>query len=315
MTLEPGIYTDISEVDYHRIPLCSSSSLKEARETSLWRVRMRLNGGLGEKESTPAMGLGSAIDGLLLGTQEVVGINRSTKKGKEEALEAEERGALVISPSMFRLASLTVERCMSFPWAPEFQECVRRARYRQATLIWEKFGVLCKSRLDFMDPIGFILDLKTGEVDPLAFKKKLYNLGYAAQAAFYVDACKYHGIDVEAFYWGCVYTDGSGEVVTRQADEDVLFHGRHQYEHTLRQWALAEKSGEWPPREKGIVPVMMDDWQIRRIWDECGSGEEATDSRGAAVGSDPGDVAVPPEPGEGDSGGLHDDEEPGAQGV
>lgn len=102
----------------------------------------------------------------------------------------------------------------------------------------EILGVTCKCRPDYYLPIeGCLVDLKTcSDASADGFTRACINLGYAIQAAFYLDVFNAaNGTTIQEFYFVAVETTKPYAVNTFKMGEVELNLGRRQYKKALEQ--------------------------------------------------------------------------------
>jgi hypothetical protein len=129
----------------------------------------------------------------------------------------------------------------------------------EATLVWEKDGVACRSRLDHLrDDFTLICDYKTSmSADPTWFSERgIYQNGYEIKMAFYLEAVKaVSGVDAE-FVWLVQEKKPPYEFSVVAPGPDVLEVGRQKVR------CLA--SGDWPGYATRIHYAELPGWEDAR---------------------------------------------------
>ena len=209
-------------------------------------------------KQTPAMLLGNVIHKMVLepgqfdseysiwqGGETATGkatMSKNTLAFKEFAVNELEAGRTVIDQNMVDEAKAIRASIMEHPVARVW---IDGAQVEQ-TVVWQKNGYNCKSRIDIVQP-GFICDLKTTvSADPYKFGGQAGKLKYHAQMAYYRDAweaktgqlleCKILAVEKTAPY----------KVVCYDIPEEALVEGQGLYENWMRELTECMESGQYP---------------------------------------------------------------------
>ncbi len=117
----------------------------------------------------------------------------------------------------------------------------------ELTIKWThpRTGLPCVSRVDYL--CGSIVDVKTTKnPDPGKFSSDSARYGYPMQAGFYGDACAVAGIGALPFKFLAVQNVPPYDVAVFNVPEDVLAHGRKQYEEAIDKLIACRESNNWP---------------------------------------------------------------------
>ena len=206
------------------------------------------------REETPAMQKGTLIHTMALEPEKVgeeyavMPPTIKQRRGKEyEAFLSGVGSRTVLTASQMEDARQIVSAIEANPIA---RKIIADATDIERSVFSEDFetGVLCKCRPDLI--VGNrIYDLKTTRnANAKSFAYSCRSYRYHVQAAFYMDVCRWAGLDIESFGFIAVDTDTMPYQCTvfhRLIDEAVT-HGRADYRDDLKVYAQCLESGEWP---------------------------------------------------------------------
>lgn len=126
----------------------------------------------------------------------------------------------------------------------------------EASLFWtdEDTGVACRCRPDVINKnLGMVIDLKTcASASAASFAKDAYNFRYHVQAAFYLDACKAVGIEVDSFVFVCVEKTAPYLVAVYACDQAMIELGRATYKANLETYKRCAAEDSWPGYSQDI---------------------------------------------------------------
>ena len=187
---------------------------------------------------TPAMRRGSLVHLLTLephkfSSEYVVApdINRRTKGGREEwdrfVQQAGQR-QIIKQDDYDEAVAIAANVCHHTFFA---QVSADPTLQREATVVWDMFGVPCRGRMDMITE-NAVIDLKTcADASPEPFKRSIYRYGYHGQMAFYRD-----GAGVDDAYIIAVETGGTHEVAIYKLSGRILSEGADLYRRALDEF-------------------------------------------------------------------------------
>ena len=265
--MQPGVYHDISNHDYHAGEGVSKSQLDDI-DLSPSRYIWRKNAPV-DTDKLKALDLGTDFHCAILEPDRfnhlyrvAPEVNRRTTAGKEEEKtffqQCEAEGVIAITREDDRKIQLMRGSIMAHPTA---RELVQANGYAEASIYWNDplTGVLCRCRPDkYLSERNWIIDIKT-TADMSRFRREFYNLRYHVQDAFYSDG--YASVFGETPVFVFVVTSTTidcGRYPTEvfYMPPDVKQAGRDAYQQNLETFAHCIDSGEWP----GIHALSLPSW-------------------------------------------------------
>lgn len=149
----------------------------------------------------------------------------------------------------------------------------------EQSIYWtdRRTGVRCRCRPDWMPTRQengrlVVVDYKTAKaVDEAALAKAVYDRGYHAQAAFYLDGVKaagLHGDQEPAFIFVFQAKTAPYLVHLVELDFPALALGAARNERALRIYADCERTGIWPGFNDRITYLPLPAWAERRDQEE-----------------------------------------------
>lgn len=187
---------------------------------------------------------------------------RTKKEVKEEiaAWKAEQGDKMLAKPKMWKSAHWMADNVRKHPAAALLLD----GGHAEVTIFSKMQGIPTKVRPDFL-PEGrrIAVDLKSdANPSPMAFKKKIYDMGYFRGAAFYVDNITQVFNELYLDYmWIVADKTPPHPVVVFHADAMDLTLGRKSYQHYLERYAYCLEHDIWPGyNDYEIVKVEMPQW-------------------------------------------------------
>lgn len=252
--MTPDIFNFVSWAEYLLMPQLNFSKLK-----------VMANGPRAYKHAlehpitqTPAMLLGNVIHKMVLepdqfNTEYSIWEGGLTQAGKptmnknstafKEFQEMEQdSGRTVIDQGMVDTAKAIRASIMEHPVARVWLD----GALVEQTVVWEKNGFACKSRIDIAQP-RFICDLKTTvSANPWKFGKQAGDMKYHAQKAFYRDAWADHTGELLPCKIMAVEKTAPYKVVCFDIPEEALIEGQSLYENWMMDLRKCMDSGRYP---------------------------------------------------------------------
>jgi hypothetical protein len=261
--MQPGIYADISNHDYHSGPGISKSQLDlVARAPALLEWSKQAP----RSQKTGAAEIGDAFHALLLeparfSMEYIVapdGINRSTNDGKSRwaALQAEAGERHILTYAEGQQLHLMRESAMAHP---DIRQLIEADGLVEGSYYWidEETGILCRCRPDKAIG-GCFVDLKTTD-DVWQFQKSVANCRYHVQDAFYSEGGSKLLDDFSGFLFIVVGKKlEMGRYPVRVVDllDEVKAKGRELWRRDLDTVKQCQQSGEWP----GVETISLPAW-------------------------------------------------------
>lgn len=170
--------------------------------------------------------------------------------------QAEKEGKVILSPDEHDRAVGAAQAVLAHPVAIQFFTGGSKEMAWQWTD--EATGLLCKGRCDQW--LRKMVELKTTRnIIPRLFAQDAARLGYHAQAAFYVDGLRAHGVDVDDEpIMVTVQNVTPHDVVVYRIPGYVIDIGRDLYRELLIRLKHCQACGVWP----GVVPEQPVDFEL-----------------------------------------------------
>lgn len=258
MISKPGIY-EIPEDEYHRDPVvepslsCSIAKLLVERTPRHGHENHpRLNPAYTE-DNRKDFDLGSAAHALLLeGRRNLVIIDADsfrTKDAKEQRDAAYEAGKTPLLTSQLTDVEAMVKAAREqLKGHREGSVAFAKGKPEQ-TLIWQENGIWCRARVDWLNvEAGYVLDYKsTTNAHPDAWQRRLFDLGYHMQAAFYMRGVRTLGIHkTPKFRFVVQETSPPYALSVVALTPAALALGEAQVHRAIEVWAWCMSRGHWP---------------------------------------------------------------------
>lgn len=247
-----GVHETMSNAEYHATEAIGKSDLDLINKSPAHYRFAKDHPEL--RSETPAMTKGTLVHALVLERESageryvVMPEHIKQRRGKEwEAFKAQAGDRTILKRDEWDDAQRIAEAVTSNPVALQILE---DADAFERSVFAEEFetGVLCKCRPDILMG-SHIFDLKTtSNANARSFSYSARNFRYHVQAAFYMDVCRWAGLNVDRFGFVAVDTQDRPyqcTVFEQLADDDVE-RGRAEYMADLRRYAECAEAGEWP---------------------------------------------------------------------
>lgn len=271
MNYAPGIYSGISNAEYHRSPALGSTSLKTlATRTPAHYMHEKLN-----PVHKDAYTLGTAAHSLILeaDTSGIVVVpadnwlTKDAKAAKAEALAAGKQPLL--TKEMAQVVAMR-DAVMAHPVARE----LFTGHKAEESVFWKEDSLTLKCRPDAWKP-GLLVDLKTTRsASPSEFGKTAHEYGYHQSAAHYIDGVKAATGEDLPFTFVLVEKTAPYLVSVVELDIEAINFGRMLNDRAKRIYRECTETGNWhgyPTAEQ--VPLPM--WAIYQTEELLGLNTEA----------------------------------------
>ena len=275
-----GVFSDISNEDYHRGPGISKSGLDLIDQSPRHYIEVKKH----PKPTTKAMTIGSALHCLVLEPDEFDKLyvrdpnpGSQSAKAKEARLQLAEDGLTVIStkpgesthwsPGDWDTIHRMRDAVMTHPFASVLLDPDQGEAEQSVYWIDEETGKLCKCRPDFFnDAHKLMVDLKsTDDASYTGFGKSVAKWRYHVQHPFYVDGWRAAGRRVRSFVFVAVEKQPPYGVGVYQLDPKVVHIGRSMYLKNLHTYAKyhGKDFDEWPSYPPEIRDLEIPSWGLQ----------------------------------------------------
>lgn len=273
---KPGLYPDLSELDYHADQGALSASGAKV-----------LLGRRPPAEDGAAVSFGRLLHTVILEPHRldtyavldpsIIGIRkdgtksdnpRNTAAWKEAVVKAKQSGLTIVDPPTLAKAQAMADAIQSHP---EAGRVLTQATGHEVSAYAEHpSGALVRGRFDLIGP-RFLADIKTcrdGDPAPRHFDRVIDNLGYHISAANYVDIARANGCIVERFDFICVENvptpGGDYRVSVIEIHQDAIDKGRDLMAQACERWLALDKRIDLPHYGDGrhvvdLPPYAYDD--------------------------------------------------------
>lgn len=282
MSIEPGLHFDISADAYHQdpapVPSLSSSIAKiliDASPRHAWCAHPRLNPDWQDDGGSRRMDLGSLAHKLVLGKGREIAVidfdDYRTKEAKAQRDAAIAAGKIPTLAADLRtaenMAEALVHQLQQIPGA----ELFFIQGEPEAVMLWQERKVWCRSLIDWLSPDRrAITDYKTisGSAHPQAVARRLFDMGYHIQAAFYERGMHTLGLVPEGemrFRFVFQEVDPPYLCSVVELDPAAMVIGRKQVAAAIALWRRCAIEGQWPGLPALITRIDLPPW-IERAW-------------------------------------------------
>lgn len=269
--MNPGIYKDISNADYHGGGGLSASGLKLlARSPAHFKHTVR--------EETKAMILGTATHTAVLEPERfeaeyarnIDGDGR-TKEVKDARAALAALGKTVLDASDFDDVQGMAKAVLEHTTVREYQ--LFSGGIAETSIYWNynvivddtEETVLCKCRPDYLRPTGdgrhLVVDLKTTkDAGGYSFSSDAWKLAYHVQAAHYLRGLTAEGLAPAGFVFVAVESKKPYCVSVYEATQEFLSPGYEETNRLYELYARCMKYDEWPGYPEGIQKLVPPRW-------------------------------------------------------
>lgn len=266
MTMRPGIYTNLSNEQYHAAEGISKSGLDLiARSPYLYRHRQAV-------EQTKAMLIGSAVHCAVLEPAlfphrytVAPAADGRTKAGKEllARFAEDNAGKTILPPADYE----QVVAMANATWIHPAARNILTGGQAETSIFQDHHGALCKVRPDWITE-DLLVDVKTTvDASPEAFSKACWNYRYHVQAALYLDVANAAmGDRFNSFVFIAIEKAAPYQVAVYVADAAMVEAGRVVYHHDLETYRRCVETDTWPGINEGkIASIGLPYWSANKI--------------------------------------------------
>jgi hypothetical protein len=261
--MEPGIYPDLANEDYHKADGISSSSLK----TIINKTPAHFIGE--ERKGAQHFDIGSAIHDALIEPHTFKERNvrgpadRRGNKWKDALEAAEQNGKTLLVESDYDKVAKIVDAVMAKPGIASLLKSNSAIIENSAFWHDEKTHTLCKVRPDlYIEQGGIMLDIKsTVNAEKNDFARSIYNFGYYISAPYYMDGWKAAGGgETKTFYLIAIEKEPPFEAAIYRMDDDAIELCRSKYQQALHLYATCKTLGKWPGYDDKPHVISLPRW-------------------------------------------------------
>lgn len=257
------IHHPISFAQYKLLEGMPNSLLKHIDRSPrhLWHAQQH------PMHATPAMVAGSLADHLLFGTEFAYAVSPyddyRSKEAKQWRDDQQSAGIAVVKQNDMTEVSFMVGNIKRHPAVLEIMQSGRSQVGITHTLDHPSgVPIPVKGLIDWVsDEVACLADLKTTtDASPREFAAHVVNMGYDAQAAYYLDIWKAITGEDLAFVWIVAEVDPPNEVIVYHATPEVIARGREVNAARLNRYAEVVKTGAWVGYPDTLQPLSLPPW-------------------------------------------------------
>jgi len=273
-TVEPGIYPEMSNEDYHASEGISKSGISLILESPL-KYKSRYIDLIGQ-ETTPAMAIGSATHTAVFEPEKFDAeyavapkCDKRTKEGKAvyaDFLQSSGERTVISEDDDAQIAGM-VNAVSTHPVAGKIVSNPSRITENSIFVKHQATGLLVKIRPDCLIDGFSIVDLKTtGNASAGAFSATCASYTYHIQAGMYMAVAKQHGFDVDEFIFVVVEKTPPFAVGVYRADKEMVAIGYDEFERAMEIYATCLFNDQWPGyNDDNMALVSLPSWLVRSI--------------------------------------------------
>ena len=260
-------------------PSLTSSLVKDLLGTAprkVWQDTPRLNKDA-ESEEKASFDLGSAAHRLFTGSgAPIVEIDAADYRGKvaqQSRAEAYAEGRTPIlkknMPGVRAMAMAALEQVRDNPNIGHLFSAANQAKLlREATMLWQEGGVLCRCRPDFYSPEeNVVIHYKTTgtDISPVSLAKFAANSGWDMTAAHYHQGPKILTGTAPRQFFVVQETAKPHLLLTAEMDNTFLEAALMRRERALMIWARCLRENRWPGMISKTIKLECPEWHERNL--------------------------------------------------
>lgn len=286
--LPPGIYTDVKEEDYHRMPAVNASRLKTMAKKSPMHVDYEMRN---PSEPTAAMLFGSALHRAILEPQRFseeyfVSSGCAKCKNNGKFLGMDGKWYCGVHAKSIELADIDSSRMLTEENMNKIKamrsQVLSHVKARkllsspgntELTAIADDpiTGERCKIRMDYYsaecEGEPAIMDIKTCEdASPDGFQRQIVDYGYDIQAAFYIDTMQIATLGQlhQRFFFIAIEKEAPFAVAVYKMHTGALDFGRERYRKAIAAFHLCKEKNVWPGYNPLGDTIIIPNWFMNK---------------------------------------------------
>lgn len=266
--------------NYYDVPALSASGINDfinKGALSFWK-HSPLNPDREATPDTPAMKFGRLCHTLVLESHivdslyslEPPDINRRTKAGREEyeRFLASSQGKEVVTQKDFDLAKAMADALHA---DSKCQKLLGQGEPEKPLFWADETGLPCKAKVDYYRE-GLVIDYKTSnDILPEDFGRKMANLGYHRQAAFYMRAIEItHGTRPDGFVFIVQNKDIPADIHAFALDKESIECGDYEVAEAVLEIHRRIRENDWQPPQQ-MESVSLPYWYLMKSQQQQGA--------------------------------------------
>lgn len=282
--VDAGLHIDMTAETYHSDP-CPEPSLSasiakimvEQSPRHAWTAHPRLNpAGVEEDDGSARLDLGSVAHELVLGKGAGFSVLPDTVKdfrtnaAKDLRDKARAAGLIpILKPAYDQACDMADELSKQMRHFEGFEDAFTDG-HSEAVMIWREQYIWCRAMVDRLQPAASrIFDYKTvsGSVHPSAVGRRLFDMGYDLQAAWYERGAYRLELAPEGklrFFFVAQEIDPPYLVSVVEMDQAAMMIGRKKVAAALDLWGRCVDTNTWPGYPREVARIEMPPWVENR---------------------------------------------------
>jgi hypothetical protein len=270
---KPGVYYGADADGYFDWPYLSQSQFKAfAQSPAMYKHRQKT-----PIEPTADMQMGSAVDCLVTrGYEQYLreyavapdGMKRDKRTKKYKEFLAEVGDTTVLTQDENDRVYGTGSAVMSHPVAGDWvasSSC-------QVAIVFDHYGVRCKALLDgYWRDAALAWDLKTSRsVTKGDFMRRVADLRYHWQAAWYMEALAFHDLPASGFGFIVACPHPTHQVETYILSDSAMAIAASEILRTMSEFKICKEQDEWPSTTGIVHDLDLPRWYYAQMEDTNG---------------------------------------------
>ena len=259
-----GVYTDVSNEDYHAIKEIGGKPAVSSSYAKAWHKQTPAHANADRPfRSSTVFDIGTATHGWAL--EGVVPVKRpATRRGNEwktAQAEAEFSNTVALTESDHFRVERMVEELHNNDQIARFLNHPKKVV--EASIFAEYGGIVMKCRPDlYVEKLGIVVDLKTTvSAEPYTFERQMYSLGYDIQAAWYLKCMQLLEIPVTRFIFANVEKEEPYATSMVEVGPELMALANETVERVIKEIVEAKETNTyatgWPDLHVASPPAWL----------------------------------------------------------